>query len=505
MNRMMAPWLRGPCAVPGLCLAPPQLCFALLPTVFFCFSMEAKPVMRRYETRRSTRLEEPASKSRVDWRRTKREAILLDSDEESTSASEDEKLSSTSEDEVAEKHESVVKRNSFSDHEEKGHDDTIIEDVEDECITPGKRKRSNTSVMYDSDESDDSDILVRKVFAKRHCILDEDEFSQEQEHNKTPTAEQNLANGKQKRLMKLKELARQRSTQASNNNKDCEDSDDDVEIEESSYHLPLTPTESSDIDDDDSMKDFVVEDEECAEPAEEKNQPQGKELAASKCQLLEYHVPQFSRCDHYVHFQRVVKAFLINTIDDTFLSSLYDGTRQKRYAQEMLTSLHYLDDRFIQPRLENLISRSRWKERYKERVECYPDVRIVMRNPMQRPCQACELHRYCKFAVLLSGKLYNNRTLETDDFMPHDKQVLKVGSVCANRTRVYHNLKHFKYKLYESCCSVTEADSIHNEPVKDTVDRLFSQLEESGWIRERYDHLEEYMNDADYFQEEKID
>lgn len=44
-----------------------------------------------------------------------------------------------------------------------------------------------------------------------------------------------------------------------------------------------------------------------------------------------------------------------------------DGTRQKKYAQDMLLSLHYLDDRFVQPRLDNLISRSRWKDRYKVR------------------------------------------------------------------------------------------------------------------------------------------
>lgn len=31
----------------------------------------------------------------------------------------------------------------------------------------------------------------------------------------------------------------------------------------------------------------------------------------------------------------------------------------------MLTSLHYLDNRFVQPRLESLASRSRWKELYK--------------------------------------------------------------------------------------------------------------------------------------------
>lgn len=115
------------------------------------------------------------------------------------------------------------------------------------------------------------------------------------------------------------------------------------------------------------------------------------------------------------------------------------------------------------------------------------------------------MNRYCKFNVLLSGRLYNSRTLEADDFMSDDKQVLKVGMVCANRTRVYHNLKHFKYKLYMDCSSITELDGVEDEPVKDTVERLFSQLEDSGWIQKRYNDLEDYMNDADSFQEEKID
>lgn len=39
-------------------------------------------------------------------------------------------------------------------------------------------------------------------------------------------------------------------------------------------------------------------------------------------------------------------------------------------------------------------------------------------------CQACEMNRYCKFNVLLFGKLYNSKTLEADDFMSDDKQVI---------------------------------------------------------------------------------
>ncbi|NXG06494.1 CCD82 protein, partial [Sakesphorus luctuosus] len=370
----------------------------------------------------------------------------------------------------------------------------------------GKRKRSNTSVLYDSDESEDSDILVRKVFAKRHCIMDEDDSSEEQQLDRTCPTENASTSRKQKVFAKLKELARQSATRRSCSSANYEDSDSEAEIEEEPLcHLPFTPTESSETDSG-SMKDFVVEEDDEDDDNNDDNREHVKSFSFFSLFLVNSDYIAFfpvSRCDHFVHFKRIVKAFLINAIDDTFLSSLYDGTRQKKYAQDMLLSLHYLDDRFIQPRLENLICRSRWKDRYKERVDCYPDVRIVLKNAKNMSCQACELKRYCKFSVLLSGKLYNSKTLKVDDFMSGDKQVLKVGLVCANRTRVYHNLKHFKYKLYVDCSSVAELGGVVDEPVKDTVERLFNHLEESGWIQKKYDDLEDYMDDADSFQEEK--
>ncbi|KAM9566902.1 coiled-coil domain-containing protein 82 [Guaruba guarouba] len=470
--------------------------------------MEIKEAVRRYETRNKTATELSSCKSRVDWRRTKRELILLDSSDESSGTSEEEEPS-TSEDEADDKDETAVK-NSLSDHEEKSHNGEATDSSEDEeRIVPGKRKRLNSSVLYDSDESEDSDILVRKVFAKRRCIIDEDENSRELQPDKTCFTENGSTNKKQKVLAKLKQLARQRTTWRSGRSENCEDSNSEAEIEEGPFfHLPLTPTEGSETDCN-SLKDFIVEEEDDDDDDTEhltgENQPQRKELNGSNSQLLANYIPHLSRCDHYVHFKRIVKAFLINAIDGTFLSSLYDGTRQKKYAQDMLLSLHYLDDRFIQPRVENLVSASRWKDRYKERVDCYPNVCIILKNPKYMSCQACELHRYCKFNVLLSGKLYNSRTLETDDFMSDDKQVLEVGKVCADRTRVYHSLKHFKYKLYLHCSSITKLDGFEDEPVKDTVERLFSQLEDSGWIQKRYGDLEDCMNDADNFQEERID
>ncbi|XP_066476735.1 coiled-coil domain-containing protein 82 [Tiliqua scincoides] len=476
--------------------------------------METNSITRRYETRRSARADEPVAKSRVDWRRTKRNT-LRDSEEEedsdATSTSEKE-LETSSEEEVGEKEDSIVSKSanetvvdaSGCPDAEAGCQDTAAEDAEDESVNLSKRKRSRRSIMYDSEDSDESDI-VRKVFAKRSCVIDEEDLPTEQGQQTSPAEEE--ANRKKQRLLKLQELSQRRPTQT----RSCDsptDSEDDRIVLEDSCPSPFTPAEISDASESDSMKDFIVDDEEGEELGQEKSEDENhlqEKKQAMPCQLLDYHIPSLARVDHSVHFQRVVRAFLINAIDDTFLISLYEGERQKKYAQEMLTSLHFFDERFVQPRLQNLLSRSRWKDRYKERVDTYPHVRIVLGNTVKRSCQACELQRYCRFSVILSGKSYNSETLEIDDFMSHDKQVLKVGAVCGNRTRVYHNLKHFKYKLYKDCCVIMENEGFQDEPVKETVNRVFKQLTTDGWIKQRYTDLEVHMDNADFFQEEKLD
>ncbi|XP_066031826.1 coiled-coil domain-containing protein 82 isoform X2 [Chamaea fasciata] len=393
--------------------------------------MGVKPAVRRYETRNQTAGREvPSCKSRVDWRRTRRALLLLDSNDESSATSEEEEEeSTTSESEIDEKDQTPVK-NRLSDQEEKDHSGEVTEDSDEECVVPGKRKSWSTSVMYDSDESEGSDILVRRVSAKRRCIMDDDDNSEEQQPDKICPTENVSTSRKQKVLAKLKELVRQSAAQRSCSSGNCEDSNSEPPTEEEPLcQLPLTSSEGSETDGS-SIKDFVVDEDDDdgddidnTEHVKSENQPHQKQPNPSNSELLAHYVPQLSRCDHFVHFKRVVKAFLINAIDDTFLSSLYDGTRQKKYAQDMLLSLHYLDNRFIQPRLENLLCRSRWKDRYKERVDCYPDVRISLKNAETMSCQACEMKRCCKFSVLLSGRLYNSKTLEVDDFMSGDKQL----------------------------------------------------------------------------------
>eukprot|EP00069_Balaena_mysticetus_P019718 bmy_12465T0 len=522
-------------------------------------------LLARHETRKNSKTQECEQKSRVDWRRTKRSSLsqLCDSDDELES---DEELDS---DESVDNNESVdsdeepdsnkgldsnkkpenerelklikvesegnnskhlINTDNSSAYEEEknktkhgsidlphlekhsGQEEDDLnkhsgqipeEDLEEEHIKRGKRKRIS-SVMYDSDESDDSDILVRKVGVKHPRRVVEDECSSVEMEQKEP--EKTLAARKREQLQKLQDLSKQRSRQRRSSSRDFEDSekkscpssdenDDEEEGEEEDDY------EYDEDGDDYIIDDFVVQDEE----GDEENKSQGGEkLTTSQLKLVKQN-SLYSFSDHYTHFERVVKALLINALDKSFLGTLYDGTRQKSYAQDMLTSLHYLDNRFVQPRLENLSSRSRWKEQYKERVENYSNVSIHLKNPENCSCQACGLHRHCRYSVHLSGKLYNTRTMEIDDFMSHDKQVFTVGRICANRTRIYHNLKHFKFKLYQECCSIAKTEEVEDEQVKEAVERIFNQSKESGWIKEKYGQLQDYLNFADYFQDEKFD
>lgn len=503
--------------------------------------------VRRHETRRNSKTQVPEQKSRIDWRRTKRSNIclFLDSDEEfdgdeetsnDGSVDSDEELGSSegSESNQTPENETKLKvvqneRNDIeplpntdnhladeaSQHrsvdqtELEGHPcedsdklskhtrDVTEEDFEEEHIKRGKRK-SISSVMYDSDDSDDSDILVRKVGLKRPRRVVEDECSIEmgQENH-----EKGIAARKQ-RFQKLKELSKQRSRQRHHSGRDFEDSekescsstDTDDNDKEDSY-------EYNEDGDDYIIDDFVVQEEEDDE--ENKNQPE-KGLTQSQLELIESN-NFYSFCDRHTHFERVVKALLTNALDKNFLDTLYADKQRKSYAKYMLTSLCYLDDRLIQPRLESLFSRSRCNERYKERVENYPSVILQWKSPKNRTCEACGLYRCCRCLVHLSGKLYNSRNMKIDEFMSHDKQVFTVGIICANRTRIYHQLKHFKFTLYQECCSIVDTEYFEDEQVTETVERIFSQLEESGWINNKYKQLEEYLSSAENFQEEKFD
>ncbi|XP_026794562.3 coiled-coil domain-containing protein 82 [Pangasianodon hypophthalmus] len=406
---------------------------------------------------------------------------------------------------------------------------------EEKCaVSRRRRKRSASASILDdvTSESSDSDVgaePVRKASGKKRLKLSDSEGETGKDKEGEVEAREAAAK-RRERKKKLMELLKKRKTGTplrrrrtlgseevgAAEDEDKEDKEDKEEVndseDESSEEDMVRLIDSSEEEkeaDSDSLKDFIVEDEEQKEGEEE------EDVVETEDKNFLSHLPrQFITGSQFTHFQVVVKALLINALDTSFLKTLYDGERTKRYAEEMKSSLHHFDERLVLPRLENLKQRSRWKDRYKERVECYPKVRISMVNIRTKGCEACELHRNGRFCVRLSGQLYHNHTLQEDQFMPDDSQMFFVGSVCASRTEVYHALKHFKYHLFERCRTALEdqkeaeqqtQEGDEDEPVKDTVNKVFTKLMDEGWITEQYDEFQERLNAADFFQEEKLD
>ncbi|XP_015197200.2 coiled-coil domain-containing protein 82 isoform X1 [Lepisosteus oculatus] len=466
-----------------------------------------------YETRRRTRSGETPRASRVDRRRTRLGFLSHLHDSGSSDASGPTAADTDSD--------------SSATGEQGGSAAVPVpvpvpaggeEGDEEGVVARARRKRQPSAVLEDSSSPDSEEDArpVRRVVAKKRSSFYRDESESEssgerQEGSSAPGP--GASERRRERQAALRELSeRRRARSSSFKHTALEDSSEEEE--------PALAGESDSgaEEDDDSLKDFIVADEEQPEEPDDVSPGETDREPPEKA-FLSHHLSLFSSGSHYSHFQVVVKALLINSLDESFLKSLYgqflieaclktraDGSRRKRYAKEMMNSLYYFDQRFVLPRLENLKQRSRWRDRYKERVECYPTVKIFLTGLRGRPCEACEMHRHSKFTVRLSGQLYDSRTLHSDSFMASDTQDLHVGSVCAQRTRVYHRLQHFKYHLSRMCCTaLQEQERPADEPVKATVSRVFQQLHERGWIKEKFDMFEDYLNDADYFQEEKLD
>ncbi|XP_056588079.1 coiled-coil domain-containing protein 82 [Triplophysa dalaica] len=473
-------------------------------------------------------------KSRIDSKKTRVNPIdrmLDDSDEGSygsTTSDSSESEYRTSDDEPGSSDSSYRARASDSDDSS--------ETDEKSAVSRRQRKRSASATALNDDSSDSSSDVggepLRRVLQRKRLRLPEDSEDEALKKKKRDAEVKQAAAKRRERKNKLMELSKRRKSGTVRRRRRTMGSDEEEEAEkeevkgdkpeepskadksedESSVEGKGSPLNSSDeekLADSDSLKDFIVEEDEQKKEDEPVEDGEGKDKA-----FLSHLPRQFITGSQRTHFQVVVKALLINVLDSTFLKSLYGGERTKRYAQEMKSSLHHFDERLVLPRLENLKQRSRWKERYKERVECYPTLRVTEIRAHSKGCEACELHRTGRFSVRLSGQLYHNNSLQEDNFMPDDSQCFFVGSVCASRTEVYHALKHFKYHLFQGCRRALEAqkegdegdkDGEEDEPVKDTVNKVFAKLEEGGWISEQYEKFQEHLNSADFFQEEKLD
>uniref|UniRef100_A0A674DHG5 Coiled-coil domain containing 82 n=1 Tax=Salmo trutta TaxID=8032 RepID=A0A674DHG5_SALTR len=377
------------------------------------------------------------------------------------------------------------------------------EQSEGSSSSEGRSRPRRKRVLADSSSDSDSDVGTkpkRKVVPKKRIkqqSQDSDSADQSAAQNAKQFAEAKETAAKRKqRQSQLLALSKKMKSRVPKRRGTLEDSGEEEKVKEAkdasgdedddhnddAPELLVGSSEEEAADDSDSLKDFIVEDKKKTGDKESSSDEKAVSLPR-----------QFITGSQLNHFQVVVKALMINVLDETFLKSLYGGDRTKRYAQEMMSfNIGCIFTDLYTSMLE--------------RVECYPKVQLMKLGLHGSVCEACKLQRQCSFSVSLSGQLYDLNSLQEDQFMPSDTQAFSVGSVCASRTEVYHALKHFKYHLFQHCRTVmAEEKNGEEEPVKETVKRVFTKLEESGWISEEYEKFQDHLNDADYFQEEKLD
>ncbi|XP_063807561.1 coiled-coil domain-containing protein 82 [Pseudophryne corroboree] len=445
-----------------------------------------------YNTRPKRKSQDFMETLRIDWKRTKVDSLsrIFDYDEFNSSEEETEvddvDSSSTGESEEKEAEKCAPSTDNRED---------------DGCIKKPRQRR--TSGAIDSSDSSDSGsdfgTIVRKVNIKPwHHVIEEDDqetCADKEENNFTvlkdypgTSEEEGTERHRkiQKRLEILQKLSEKRRSRSRTSSREP--------FEEKLSLIDRDPISEaqSEAEDSDDMSDFIVRDDE-ENPDEEVG-----------CQDLfaKHNLSQFACSDLHSHLKKVIKALLINKVDSKFLGTLYEGIREKRYAKDMLKSLNYLEERIIAPRLEKLTTSCRWCTSYKERVSCYPHLDVNGIGSAGQYCDACKLRRHCRFMVTLSGQAYDKNTLKNDDFLPNDKQVLFVGAVCASRSKVYHQLRHYKYFLSLRCAPFL--DKAKDVSGKELVMRALSKMDEDDFINKEVDCLEEYLNDADYFQEEDL-
>ncbi|XP_069746876.1 coiled-coil domain-containing protein 82 isoform X2 [Narcine bancroftii] len=434
-------------------------------------------------TRARTSTSQYLSKSRMDRRRTKMDSVskMCDTDEEEESSSEE------GEDEES-------KSSTSNNEDDQNPVNKTTDSSDEEQVIQNKCLRLN-NVFTENDSSSDSEICskpLRKIKGNSQRIFVPKEEEEKEEEGsvekrtsninfcmkieEVPYSEKELKIArKRKRHLELQRLSQKIKSRRRTNTSFELIEDLDEEFEAPS--LPQVESNSGTESENDSLDGFIVFDENDLQATTSSH----NELSHS---LLARHVPNFHIQDSYSHFQRVVKALLINSFDINFLKSLYEGKRKKKYAKEILNSLNYLDKRCVQVRLTNLKTTSRWTNCYQERVHCYPELKLQEHSKIERACQACNMKRTCRFSVFLSGHSYDPESLKQDSFMPHDTQVQSVGPVCAERTKIYHRIKHFKYELYQECYSMMQSEVIQDESLKDAINRIYTHLEEQSWIQE---------------------
>lgn len=178
------------------------------------------------------------------------------------------------------------------------------------------------------------------------------------------------------------------------------------------------------------------------------------------------------------HFNVYLQIFLSQSLEPSFLAAI---RKSKEYFY--LVPLEKID-KMIEGKLEQIDHTVQWKPRFRECMRMKPQMREINRPNLKQSCQACENSSPPTIkSVLFHGAPYDRFLLTDLPDAENSSMEFLVGKTAAPYVTQYHNLHHFKYRLYQRCRAkvhmVRESNKSQNIKDESILDQC---LQNRAWV-----------------------
>ena len=111
--------------------------------------------------------------------------------------------------------------------------------------------------------------------------------------------------------------------------------------------------------------------------------------------------------------------------------------------------------------LKKMLQSQAWQADFKTAMETFPTLEDYgLDKDKRRQCEACRLQgRIASEMLIFTGPLYELDNFESPEAAPLMQTSFEVGRYCAERSKLYHRVVHYRFHLREKCVEAVNAFS----------------------------------------------
>lgn len=259
-------------------------------------------------------------------------------------------------------------------------------------------------------------------------------------------------------------------------------------------------------EDDPEMSDFIV-----ADDATLSQYDDGLEVEDSLLSNTSLLTPEKEQSqDEVTSFLNHFSITNLKTAFKIYIQYLISSIIEPGFSEDLVKS----NDSYFTPALKKIknsildykqivVASSVWNRNFKEDLDQLPNYGSH-KIEAQASCDVCSRsNRISTYQVTLSGVRYNSQKLwdgnwseyyELSNYDKIESVTYFMGRFCHTRTKLYHKLNHFQYKLAEGI-----SNKINKSSNDDKVSILEEILDDEKWISRRYREYEELKEMIDEF------